>query len=98
MDLTDEDLDSVYSYAEYFSILIYGALKKGDDMKGLLYEIAERILEEVPTEIQKAVLGAVDKHLDNPGLTFPALVDNFSSEDEKLDWQGAKAKLHRMMR
>ncbi|WP_041914320.1 hypothetical protein [Selenomonas ruminantium] len=98
MELTDEEFQSVYSYAEYFSIQIYGSLKKGGDLKGLLYEIVDRIHEEIPTEFHKAVLDATDKHLDNPELVFPMLVDDFSSEDEKLDWQGAKAKLHRMMR
>ena len=98
MELTDEELNSVYSYAEYFSALIYKRLKENGDLDRLLYEIADRILEEVPEELQKAIVDDTNKHLDNPGLLLPALGDGFSSEDEKLDWHGAKTKLQRMMR
>ena len=97
MDLNDEELDAVYSHAELYVKIIFDGLKSGN-VDYAVEHVADRILDEVPSEYQKEVVSAINKHIDFRDMLLPMLGIGYKDEDTNLDWDYAKDKLKRLLR
>ena len=97
MDLNDEEIDAVYSHAELYVKIIFDGLKAGN-ADSALERVAERILNEIPAEYQKEVVIAINKHINYRDMLLHMLDIGYEADDTNLDWEGAKAKLKRLLR
>ena len=97
MELNDEELDAVYSHAELYVKLIFEGLKAGN-IDDVLEDVADRILDEVPSEYEKEVLTAINKHINYRDMLLPMLDIGYSDKDANLEWEYAIDKLNRLLR